>query len=315
MTATASRPVGSADGVRGVLLVSAAGVVWGTIGPAVQLVHDGSGLSPGAISAYRASFAVIALVGASAILRRLPACLALARLGWRRMLVTGLATATFQLLFFVAVVATGVSIATVIALGLAPLLLLVVASVQHRRVPATAQALTTAAALVGLGLVCLGGGGNEGSNPALGILAAIGSGTAYAVATHVGAPRSREPDALAVATATTLVVAGVSIPGGLLIAHLRGEPMTTTDAGSWVMLAYLGVVTMAFAYVLLYAGLRSTTSGSAVVATLLEPVTAVLIAVMLLHEELTAAAVVGTVLILVAIASLGRRGDSEPVAQ
>ena len=34
--------------------------------------------------------------------------------------------------------------------------------------------------------------------------------------------------------------------------------MTTPDAGSWVLIVYLGVVTMAFAYFLLYAGLRST---------------------------------------------------------
>ncbi len=316
MTATASRQVAPVHVSRGLLLVSAAGVVWGTIGPAVQLAHEASGLSPWTISAYRAIVAVLTLVAASLLTRRLPTCLTLARRHWGRVIVTGLSTATFQLLFFVAVVAAGVSVATVVALGLAPVLLLVVGSVQRRRAPSPAQVATVATALVGLGLVSIvGGSGDEVPHAALGIVAALGSGTAYAVSTHVGAPLSREHDALVVTTATMSVAAGVLIPGGLVAAYLRDEPMTTTDAGSWVLLAYLGVVTMAFAYVLLYAGLRSTTSGSAVVATLLEPVTAVLIAVLLLDERPTAAVVVGTLLILAAIATLGRQVEQEPQPQ
>ena len=316
MTATASRRTDPVHAWRGLLLVSGAGVVWGTIGPAVQLTHEASGLSPWAISAYRAVAAVLVLVAASLVTRRLGTSFSLARRHWRRVTVTGLATAAFQLLFFVAVVAAGVSVATVVALGLAPVLLLVVGSVQRGRVPSPAQVLTVATALVGLGLVSIvGGPGDEARNATLGILAALGSGTAYAVSTHVGAPLSRSHDALAVTTATMSVAAGVLIPGGLVAAYLRGEPMTTTDAGSLLLLAYLGVVTMAFAYVLLYAGLRSTTSGSAVVATLLEPVTAVLIAVLFLGERPTAAVVVGTLLILAAIATLGRQVEQEPQPQ
>ncbi len=316
MTATTSRQVTPAHVWRGLLLVSAAGVIWGTIGPAVQLAHEASGLSPWTISAYRAIAALLALLTAILATRRLHTCLALARAHRGRVIVTGLATGAFMLLFFVAVVAAGVSISTVIALGLAPVLLLVFGSVRRRRAPAGAQVLTVATALVGLGLVSIsGGGGGEASHATLGILAAFGSGTAYALATHVGATLSREHDALAVTTATMTVAAGVLIPGGLLVAHVRDEPMTTTDAGSWLLLVYLGVVTMAFAYVLLYAGLRSTTSGSAVVATLLEPVTAVLIAVLLLGERPTAGVVVGTVLILAAIATLGRHVEQEPQPQ
>jgi DME family drug/metabolite transporter len=301
---------------RGLLLVSCAGVVWGTIGPAVQLVHQGSGLSPWTIGAYRAIAAVAALVVASRVTGRLDACRALARSHWRRVTLTGLSTAAFQLLFFVAVVASGVSVATVVSLGLAPVLLLVLGGVQRRRMPSPGQILTVATALVGLGLVSVAGGaGGAAPNTALGVLAALGSGTAYAVSTQVGAPLSREHDALTVTTATMSVAAAALVPGGLGVAYLRGEAMGTTDPGSWLLLAYLGVVTMAFAYVLLFAGLRSTPSGTAVVATLLEPVTAVLIAVLVLDERPTAAVVVGALLILAAIATLGRQVEQEPPPQ
>ena len=104
------------------------------------------------------------------------------------------------------------------------------------------------------------------------------------------------------------------MPGGLLLGYARGEVMTATDVGAWLLLGYLGVVTMAFAYVLLFAGLRSTPSGSAVVATLLEPVTAVLIAVLFLGQGLTLSGVAGSLLILAAIGSLGRR-EAQPDPQ
>jgi DME family drug/metabolite transporter len=316
MTTTGSAPTATAHAWRGLLLVSGAGVVWGTIGPAVQLVHEGSGLSPLTIGAYRAIAAVTALVGASLVTGRLPGCLALARSRWRRVIVTGLSTAAFQLLFFVAVVGAGVSVATVVSLGLAPVLLLVLGGVRRRRVPDSGQVFTVTAALLGLGLVGIAGGsGDEAPHAALGILAALGSGTAYAMSTQVGAPLSRGHDALTVTTATMAVAAAALVPGGLVLAHLRGEAMATTDAGSWFLLVYLGVVTMAFAYVLLFAGLRRTTSGAAVVATLLEPVTAVLIAVLLLDERPSAAVAVGSLLILAAISSLGRRVEQEPQPQ
>ena len=121
-------------------------------------------------------------------------------------------------------------------------------------------------------------------------------------------------DALAVTTCTTFVAAAVLIPGGLGLALLQGQSMTTTDAESWALIVYLGVVTLAFAYVLLYAGLRSTPSGTAVVATLLEPVTAVLIAVLFLGETLSVLGALGCLLILAAIGSLGRRME-QPQAQ
>ena len=313
MTTTPSQRTATSHAWRGLLLVSGAGVVWGTIGPAVQLVHAGSGLSPWTIGAYRAIAAVTALVAASLATGRLPACVALSRSRWRRVIVTGLSTAAFQLLFFVAVLAAGVSVATVVSLGLPPVLLLVLAAVQRRRAPTPGQVVTVTTALAGLALVSVAGGTGAGAAPnaALGILAALGSGTAYAVSTHVGAPLSRGEDALTVTTATTTVAAAALVPGGLAVATLRGEPMTTSDAGSWLLLVYLGVVTMGFAYVLLFAGLRSTASGTAVVATLLEPVTAVLIAVLLLDEQPTAAVAVGALLILAAIGTLGRQVEEE----
>lgn len=296
---------------RGLGLVCAAGVVWGTIGPAVDLVHDWSSLSVLAIGAYRAVVAVTVLVAAVVATAQGAACRALLHAHPVRVVTAGVMTAAFQLLFFVSVVASGVSVATVVCLGLAPVLLLVIGSAKVRRAPTRGQVLTVGAAVVGLLLVSLAGGGQaHAADPVVGVLAALGSGTAYALSAEVGAPLSRQQPALAVATATTGVAAVVLVPGGLGVALLRGDVLSTGDGGAWLLVGYLGVVTMAVAYVLLYAGLRTTPSGSAVVATLLEPVTAVAIAVLLLGESLTLAGAAGCVLIVAAIGSLGRTADA-----
>ena len=302
-------------GWSGLIYLCAAGVVWGTIGPAVDVVHDRSSLSVLTIGAYRAVAAVAVLALAATATRLWSACLALLREHGRRVVLTGCMTAAFQLLFFVAVVANGVSVTTVVTLGFAPVLLLVVESAREGRLPTLSEALTVGTAVLGLLLVSTTGSGDAHATLSRwGLLAALGSGAAYALSAEVGGALTRAHDALAVTTCTTFVVAAVLVPGGLGIALLQGQSMTTTDLESWALVVYLGVVTMAFAYVLLYAGLRSTPSGTAVVATLLEPVTAVLIAVLFLGETLSVAGAIGCLLILAAIGSLGRRME-QPQAQ
>jgi DME family drug/metabolite transporter len=298
--------------VRGLLLVVLAGVIWGTIGPGVSLVHEWSGLGPVAISAYRAAVAVVVLVGAVLVAGRVPQRWSAARGQWRRVGVVGVLTAAFQLLFFVGVVATGVSVATVVCLGFAPVLLLVLDCVRRRRLPAPGSAVTVAAAVVGLVLVSVvGGAGDVGPHPGLGVLASLASGAAYGLSAEVSGTLSRRLDTLTMTTSVMVVAAVVLVPGGLLLTWLRGERLGTTDGASWLGVVYLGVVTMAVAWAVFFTGLRSTASGAAMIATLVEPVTAVLIAVVLLAERLTPAGVVGCVLILAAVASLGRR-PTEP---
>jgi DME family drug/metabolite transporter len=226
--------------------------------------------------------------------------------------VVGSLTATFQLLFFVAVVSTGVSVTTVVSLGFAPVLLLVVTSVQRRRLPSAGRVLTVTTALLGLLLVSLGGIADDPPNAALGIPAALASGAAYALSADLAPPLTRRHDGLTVTTMTMSVAAALLVPVGLVVAQLRHEDVTTVDAGTWLLLGYLGVVTMGIAYVLLFAGLRTTASGAAVVATLLEPVTAVMIAVFLLGERLTPGIALGSLLIVAAITSLGRQPQELP---
>ncbi len=217
---------------RGLLLVCVAGILWGTIGPAVPLAVEASGLSPLTVGALRGLVAAAVLLAAAASFGRLRDCWVLARPQWRRVVAVGALTATFQQLFFVAVLWAGVSITTVVCLGFAPALLLVVGSVRERRPPAAGPLATVTVAVVGLLLVGLAGGdGATGSRPVVGVLAALAAGAAYGFSAEVGAPLSRRLDTLTITTATMVVTAGVLLPLGLGLPLLQGEPVLTTDLG------------------------------------------------------------------------------------
>jgi DME family drug/metabolite transporter len=296
----------------GLLQISLAGVLWGTGGLGVEVIRDHASMSVLTISAWRLLLAAGVLAGAVLLLRQGPSVLALARARPWRAAIVGAGTASYQALYFGAVVATGVTVSTVVSLGLAPVLLTVAESVRHHRRPSVPRLLVLAAALGGLLLVsATSGAGSTGPRPALGVLLALGSGTAYAVATELGRPLVDVAGPLALTTTTTTVGAVVLVPFGLLAA--RGDDVLVSgDPAVVATLVYLGVITMALAYGLFYVGLRITTGSSAVIATLLEPVTAAVVAAVFLDERLGALGVAGTLLILVAVAGLGH--EEEPVA-
>ncbi|WP_338089619.1 DMT family transporter [Nocardioides lijunqiniae] len=295
----------------GLLQISLAGVLWGTGGLAVQVVREATPMSVLVVSAYRMLIAAAVLGLAVVALRRLGAVATLLRAQPRRAVLVGAGTAAYQALYFGAVVQVGVSVATVVSLGLAPVLLTVGESVRARRTPSPSRLLVLAAAVCGLLLVSLGAGGDTGPNPLLGVLAAVGSGSAYALTTVLGRPLAQGHAPLALTTVTTSVGAVVLLPLALL-SGLAGSPVVTADPVAVSTLAYLGLVTMALAYGLLYAGLRTTSGSAAVIATLLEPATAAVVAAAFLDERIGLAGVAGTALILVAVAGLGKEPSVPP---
>lgn len=296
-----SAAAGRHDPRLGLLQISLAGVLWGTGGLGVRVVRDHVPMSVLTISAWRMGLAAAVLLLAVVALRAGGSLARLLRERPRRVLLVGCGTAAYQALYFGAVVAVGVTVATVVSLGLAPVLLTVADAVRHGRRPTGERLLVLAAALTGLVLVSVfagHGGGTTGPHPGLGVALAVASGAAYALATALGEPLARATGPLTLTTATTSVGA-LALAPFLLADAVRGEPVLTSDPVVVTTLVYLGLMTMALAYGLLYAGLRTADGSAAVVATLLEPV--------FLDERVGVGGVVGTLLILAAVGGLGRR--------
>lgn len=288
----------------GLAQICVAGVLWGTGGLAVRVIRDAEALSVVTISAWRMLIGAVFLLAAVAVTHQTIALGGLVRRRPGHVLAVGVATAAYQALYFAAVVAVGVTVSTVVSLGLAPVIVTLVEGLRRRSAPDRAHLLVLAAALVGLVLVSVSAGSAGGPHPVLGVLASAGSGTAYALTTLVGRSIAGTTTPLGLATASTAIGA-IALAPLLLVtgtgAAALGDPVVTSS------LAYLGVLTMAIAYLLFYAGLRTAPGSSAVIATLLEPLTAAVLAAVVLGERLGAAGVLGGLLILLAVAGLGRR--------
>lgn len=280
----------------GLVQICLAGVLWGTGGLVLQIVRATTPMSVLTVSAYRMLIAAVVLLAVLALVGRLRDL----RLDLRTVVV-GVATGLYQALYFASVVAVGVTVSTVVSLGIAPAILLAGEAIASRQRPSGRQLVVLATALTGLVLAsAYAGSGAGGDRPVAGVLLATASGSAYALTTAVGRPLAQQRSPL-------LVTAGATGVGALALtplALLGGGSLVSSSATVWAWLVYLGVATMALAYGLLYAGLRTTRSSAATVASLMEPVAASVAAAAVLGERLAAPAVAGVVLILVAVAGL-----------
>ena len=92
----------------------------------------------------------------------------------------------------------------------------------------------------------------------------------------------------------------------LLPALLLDDPHFTYPAVGWLLLLYLGVGPTAVGYVLFTRGMRTTAATVASVVTMVEPLTAAVLAWLLFDEQLGPLALVGAGLLLGAVLLLTR---------
>jgi DME family drug/metabolite transporter len=295
----------------GLAQVSAAAVLWGTGGLVVTVLHERAGLGAMTVSAWRMAVAAVALVAFAALTGRGRLLARTLRSHPGAAVAVGVGTAAYQGLYFVSVLLVGVSVSTVVALGLAPVLAAGWEHLTARTRPTTREVAVLAAALGGLLLISLTAGGGTAAprdDPALGLVCAVAAGVTYAATTVLGHRLAQHVDPVALTTCATAAGAVVLLPF-LGVAAATGAPTLTGDPASLGLLAYLGVATMALSYGLLYAGLRTTSGSAATVATLLEPLSAALLAALLLGERLPALGLLGGALILAAVVALRPREE------
>jgi DME family drug/metabolite transporter len=295
--------------------VCAAGVLWGTGGLVVTVLHERDGLGAMTVSAWRMALAAVALIGFAAVTGRSRVVLGTMRAHPVLAVLVGCGTALYQGLYFLSVLLVGVSVATVVALGLAPILATVWEHARVRTWPSWREVGVLAAALTGLILISASAGHSAApaDEPTLGLVLAVASGATYAATTVLGHTLAQQVDPVALTTCATAAGA-VALAPFLGIAAATGQTVVGWNLTSLALLAYLGVATMALSYGLLYAGLRTTSGSAATVATLVEPLAAALLAVLLLGERLPWQALLGGTLILAAVVALRPTEERPAVA-
>jgi drug/metabolite transporter, DME family len=302
-----SSPLSSPASRTGFLLVVLAAMCWGTSGISGAIVAERTDLGPLDIAWHRMAIGAVALLAGHLVTRRRrPAVAApLARGTAVRVLLIGAGLAAYQLAYFAAVATAGVSIATLVALGLAPLLIAVGSALLGHGRPDRATVVALVVALTGLVLlVGISAGADTGTTVVLGALMAVGSALGYAVVTLAGTGvPAGVPVTLAGFAGGAVLLTPVALVAGL---RFTGEPVALA------VLLYLGLVPSALAYTMFFTGLRSVPGAVASIVTLLEPLTATSLATAFLGERLAPGALAGGLLVLAAVAGLylRRMGDS-----
>jgi DME family drug/metabolite transporter len=291
-----------------------AATLWGTTGTARALGPDDA--SPTAVGAARL------VVGG--------ACLVL--VGWRQgwlaapppprsarrpprdggatvaFLVAVAAMAAYQPLFFGGVARTGVAIGTMVGIGSSPVFAGALGTVVRRERPGRRWLAATALAVAGT-LLLVGAGDRDDVDPT-GLALALGAGLAYAIyvlATKLLLDGGSAPDAL---TARIFGSAGLV----LLPVALASGIGPLLSPGGLLMVAHLGILTVAVAYVLFTRGLTGVGVAAAGTLTLAEPATATLCGIAILGERPGGAALAGVALVAAGIVLLVTNRRSGSVA-
>jgi len=290
----------------GLLLIAVAAASWGTTGATMTLLSRDAAASPLLVGWSRLAIAAPCLVLAAAAvarrgarhptrrawpsLRDLPLCAAL-----------GLAMAAYQVCYFRAVTLVGVAAAALLAICSAPLLIAVLAAALLGERLTSLVRLSLGMAVAGTALLVVGPRGLDQvtGHFGLGALLALGAGVSYAVYAVAAKGLLARVTPLAVA-AITFALAAVFLAPALLAEEAPARAL----AAGWPLFLYLGVGPTAVAYALFTAGLTRVPATAAGIVSLLEPLTATTLGLVVFGERLGAVGAAGALLLLLALALL-----------
>lgn len=294
----------------GLVLVCLAAVSWGTTGSVMVLLASEGTPSPLLIGWARMAGAAPCLLLAIALVP--PGTTARGewrRRDWAKAALLGAAMAAYQVCYFWAVPRTGVALTALLAICSAPIMIAAGAALtlKDRPSPATLAALLLAVAGTAMVLPGPRADGAAASGFTAGAFAALGAGLSYAVYAVTAKDLLRRTAPLPLAALTFTLAALLLTP--VLALELGAAAQL---AAGWPLLLYLGVIPTAAAYVVFGAGLRRVTVTTAGIATLLEPLTAATLGILLFGERLGTMGSAGAALLLGALGLLAWAGSNSP---
>lgn len=273
-----------------------AGVLWGTTGTAQTFAPEHA--QPIVLGAMRL------LIGGGCLLLFVWIKGKLSFHNWPifYLILAAISMAAYQPLFFYAVKLTGVAVGTVVAIGSAPILSGLLEWGLKGRRPQNSWYMATCLALTGCLLLLTND--QELKVSALGVIMAVGAGLSFALYTLMSKQilEKHPPE--------SVVAIIFSLSAILLI------PVFFLFDFSWLLqlngmavAVHLGLVTTALAYLLFARGLLLVSSSTAVTLALAEPLTAALLSVLIVGEQLSFIAWLGVGFLLCGLSLLSLTKD------
>lgn len=279
--------------LSGYAFILFAATLWGTSGTSQALAPAGA--TPQVLGLFRLVGGALTLSllasrhGTLSQIRALPRALTL----FACLLMAG-----YQLLFFGGVGMAGVAVGTVVGIGSAPIIAGLLKIFVERQPVTLRWLLSTALAIIGCALLLFPSSDSAEIN-LLGVILAIGAGASYAVYTLCSKIlfEGRDSDAV-----TSVIFFGSAV---LLTPTLANVELSWIPQPSGLLLfIWLGLIVTGLSYWSFGRGLKIVPASTAVTLTLAEPLTAGLLGVFLLGEQLTALGIFGIILLIIGLSIL-----------
>ncbi len=277
----------------GIAAVALGTILWGTVGPVVKLFPEGTAFQYSLIRNLSGTTALWLMVLFSKNKRRYT------KQDVVPILVGGTGAALFFPLYIKAFELTGVGVAAVVSIGVAPIFVGLIAWIALKQPPGRQWAYGTLVAVTGV--VALNWPSGDNTVNILGIAFALAAAFGYSMqATGMGMISTRHTPYQCVAPMFTI--------GTLFQAPLSyGKDFTFLQDPVLLLGAlYGGIVTVALAYAFFIYGIARIGAATAVTVGLMEPLTASILGVVLLGETVSVVGIVGSVLILIGLVVVSR---------
>ncbi len=279
--------------VLGIFAVAIGTIIWGTVGPVVGLFPEGTEFQYSLIRNLTGVSTLWLLVLFSKNKKRYT------KQDIVPILVGGTGAALFFPFFILAFQLTGVGVAAVVSIGVAPIFVGLIAWIALKQPPGKQWAIGTVVAVAGVVALNWPSGNNTVSF--LGVAFAMAAAFGYSMqATGMGMISKRHTPFQCVAPMFTIgTIFQAPLSYGRDFSFLQ-DPVLLLGV------LYGGIVTVAIAYAFFIYGISRIGAATAVTVGLMEPLTASILGVVLLGETVSVIGIVGSVLILTGLVVVSR---------
>src|SRR5258708_7174407 len=281
---------------EGFWLVTGAASLWGTIGVATQAIYNSDSTTSLFINLARLLVAtpVLVLLCWRVVGQKM---FHIQRRDLLIMLLSGTMLALSQAAYFAAIHDTGVTIATLLTLCIAPLVVTFLSVLLKFETLTVRIVIALICALVG-SVLLVGLHSPEGTHYdlLLGTVFSLIAAVGYAGMIICGRFLAADYHPLQVTAVTfgagTLLLVLINLVSGIVVVH---------STQGWLLILYLGLVPTAFAYWLFQKGLRSVSATAASIVSMLDPVVAAALAWALFGETLAGTGIAGAILLILSV--------------
>ena len=284
------------------IIVLFAAILWGTTGTLQTYLQDG--ITPISVAAFRSLFGGGILLIILILMRRIN----FKKWSWKWTILAAILIGLFQTAFFSSILLTGVAIGTVITIGSSPIFAGIIEWFLFKRRPNRLWVMATLLSVIGVALLFIRKG--DSTIHPTGILYALCAGVLFAMYTNFS-KRLMEREQALPAVAMTFTLCALF----LLPFTFQDGFKWLTDSTNLVTILIMAFFATSLAYILFLYGLQQIPPSSAVTLSLAEPLTAALLGVFILKEQLSVVSWIGITCILSGIIVLTFEGGRKTTTQ